>query len=69
MRDALIGCASDAGLHGALHTLVTFDERGTVLSVSSGYGDAFAACVGNWIVNSRFHTERGRTLDIAFATP
>lgn len=66
MRDTLLGCAGDVGLVGPVEARVSFDADGVASSVGSGYGDAFARCVGNQLLRARFHGQRGRTLLIAF---
>ena len=66
MRETLLGCAAQQGLAGPIEARVSFDPDGAVASVGSGYGDAFARCVGVGLGHTHFRAESGRTLVIAF---
>jgi len=69
MRDTVLGCATQQGRSGPVEARISLDADGAASSVGSGYGDPFAQCVGVGLLRTRFYTERGRTLIVAFTAP
>jgi hypothetical protein len=66
MRSTLDGCAQSYGLAGDLRVRIDLDHFGKVVAVDPAYGDAFASCVGNALLRTRYHSYADRALMIAF---
>jgi hypothetical protein len=67
MRTTLDDCAHTYGLVGDMRVRIELDGYGKVISVDAAYGDAFASCVGNALMTTRYRSYANRALLVAFA--
>jgi hypothetical protein len=66
MRNTLDACAETYGLAGDVRVRIELDQFGKVIAIDSAYGDAFAGCIGNALLTTRYRNYANHALMISF---